>query len=105
MVLELVSHVYATYKKIQVDILTRRCVATDQYFQSGRLYYEQIASWITRIIIKNPIIPASGCFGFGREYAQFYDLSVLGSIMIKATTEQPRYGNPTPRVAETPGAC
>ena len=53
--------------------------------------------------LKNPIIPASGCFGFGREYAQFYDLSVLGSIMIKATTEQPRYGNPTPRVAETPG--
>ena len=41
--------------------------------------------------LKNPIIPASGCFGFGREYAQFYDLSVLGSIMIKATTEQPRY--------------
>lgn len=33
--------------------------------------------------LKNPIIPASGCFGFGREYAQFYDLSVLGSIMIK----------------------
>ena len=53
--------------------------------------------------LKNPIIPASGCFGFGREYAQFYHLSVLGSIMIKATTEQPRYGNPTPRVAETPG--
>ena len=48
-------------------------------------------------------MPASGCFGFGREYAQFYDLSVLGAIMIKATTEEPRYGNPTPRVAETPG--
>lgn len=51
--------------------------------------------------LKNPIIPASGCFGFGREYAQFYDLNVLGSIMIKATTLEPRYGNPTPRVAET----
>ena len=38
--------------------------------------------------LKNPIIPASGCFGFGREYAQFYDLSVLGSIMIKATTDR-----------------
>ena len=46
-------------------------------------------------------MPASGCFGFGREYSQFYDLSKLGAIMIKATTEEPRYGNPTPRVAET----
>lgn len=52
--------------------------------------------------LKNPIMPASGCFGFGREYAQFYDLSKLGAIMIKATTVEPRYGNPTPRVAETP---
>ncbi|MDR0200069.1 MAG: dihydroorotate dehydrogenase [Streptococcaceae bacterium] len=52
--------------------------------------------------LKNPIIPASGCFGFGQEYAQFFDLNQLGSIMIKATTVQPRYGNETPRVAETP---
>ncbi|WP_342430541.1 dihydroorotate dehydrogenase [Neobacillus sp. FSL H8-0543] len=51
--------------------------------------------------LKNPIMPASGCFGFGREYSQFYDLSVLGAIMIKATTVEPRFGNPTPRVAET----
>ncbi|HFU4011037.1 TPA: dihydroorotate dehydrogenase [Streptococcus suis] len=52
--------------------------------------------------LKNPIIPASGCFGFGQEFAEFYDLNRLGSIMIKATTRHPRYGNPTPRVAETP---
>ncbi|MBM7635991.1 dihydroorotate dehydrogenase [Streptococcus saliviloxodontae] len=52
--------------------------------------------------LKNPIIPASGCFGFGQEYAKYYDLNQLGSIMIKATTSQPRFGNPTPRVAETP---
>ncbi|MGE8204146.1 dihydroorotate dehydrogenase [Heyndrickxia sp. NPDC080065] len=52
--------------------------------------------------LKNPVIPASGCFGFGKEYSQFYDLSLLGSIMIKATTFEARYGNPTPRVAETP---
>lgn len=52
--------------------------------------------------LKNPIMPASGCFGFGKEYSQFYDLSQLGSIMIKATTAEARYGNPTPRVAETP---
>ncbi|UYO36870.1 dihydroorotate dehydrogenase [Bacillus zhangzhouensis] len=51
--------------------------------------------------LKNPIIPASGCFGFGREFASLYDLSLLGGIMIKATTFEPRFGNPTPRVAET----
>ena len=53
--------------------------------------------------LKNPVIPASGCFGFGREFAEYYDLSRLGSIMIKAATDEPRIGNPTPRVAETPG--
>lgn len=51
--------------------------------------------------LKNPVMPASGCFGFGKEYSEFYDLSVLGAIMIKATTMEPRFGNPTPRVAET----
>ena len=40
--------------------------------------------------LKNPIIPASGCFGFGQEYAKYYDLDLLGSIMIKATTLEPR---------------
>lgn len=52
--------------------------------------------------MKNPVMPASGCFGFGKEYAKFYDLSKLGAIAVKATTVEPRYGNPTPRVAETP---
>ena len=52
--------------------------------------------------LKNPIIPASGCFGFGREFAQLYDLSRLGGIAIKSATLHPRLGNPTPRVAETP---
>lgn len=52
--------------------------------------------------LKNPIMPASGCFGFGREYAELYDLSILGSAMIKAVTREPREGNPMPRVAETP---
>jgi dihydroorotate dehydrogenase (NAD+) catalytic subunit len=51
--------------------------------------------------LKNTIMPASGCFGFGREFAELYDLSTLGAIMIKATTVEPRFGNPTPRVAET----
>lgn len=52
--------------------------------------------------LKNPIMPASGCFGFGRDYSQFYDLSQLGAVMMKAATGSERYGNPTPRVAETP---
>lgn len=52
--------------------------------------------------LKNPIIPASGCFGFGKEFDKFYDIGQLGSVMIKATTPEPRFGNPTPRVAETP---
>ncbi|OIJ13229.1 dihydroorotate dehydrogenase B catalytic subunit [Anaerobacillus alkalidiazotrophicus] len=51
--------------------------------------------------MKNPIMPASGCFGFGQEYAKLYDLSKLGAIAIKATTVETRFGNPTPRVAET----
>ncbi|MBO0994313.1 dihydroorotate dehydrogenase [Bacillus sp. SD088] len=51
--------------------------------------------------LRNPVMPASGCFGFGREFSQLYDLSTLGAIMIKATTLEPRFGNSTPRVAET----
>ena len=54
------------------------------------------------LLMKNPIMPASGCFGFGKEYANYYDLSKLGAIAIKATTVETRFGNPTPRVAETP---
>ena len=52
--------------------------------------------------LQNPIMPASGCFGFGREYSQLYDLSQLGGIIVKATTLDPRLGNNTPRLAETP---
>lgn len=61
-----------------------------------------LAISIPGLDLKNPIIPASGCFGFGEEYAKYYDLEKLGSIMIKATTPQARFGNATPRVAETP---
>lgn len=51
--------------------------------------------------LKNPIMPASGCFGFGQEYSNFYDLSRLGAVIIKAATGEARFGNATPRVAET----
>lgn len=63
---------------------------------------KRLAISLPGLDLKNPIIPASGCFGFGQEYADYYDLNQLGSIMIKATTRYPRYGNATPRVAETP---
>ena len=49
---------------------------------------------------KNPIIPASGTFGFGYEFSDLYDINILGSISIKGTTIKPRYGNPLPRIAE-----
>ena len=52
---------------------------------------------------KNPIIPASGTFGFGYEFSDLYDINILGSISLKGTTLQPRYGNPLPRIAECPG--
>ena len=51
---------------------------------------------------KNPIIPASGCFGFGYEFSELYDINILGSISLKGTTLEPRYGNPLPRIAECP---
>lgn len=63
---------------------------------------KRLAISLPGLDLKNPIIPASGCFGFGQEYANYYDLNQLGSVMIKATTRYPRYGNATPRVAETP---
>ncbi len=52
--------------------------------------------------LKNPVMPASGCFSFGEEMRQFYDLNMLGAIVVKATTLDERQGNPTPRIAETP---
>ncbi len=52
------------------------------------------------ITLDNPVIPASGTFGFGEEMSKVYDLDILGSISIKGTTREPRFGNPTPRIAE-----
>ena len=54
------------------------------------------------IELSNPIIPASGTFGYGHEFAGFYDLNILGTFSMKGTTLSPRYGNPTPRIAEAP---
>ena len=52
------------------------------------------------ITLQNPVIPASGCFGYGYEMNDFYLIDILGSISIKGTTREPRFGNPLPRVAE-----
>ncbi len=54
------------------------------------------------VSLKNPVVVASGTFGFGREYSQFYDLGELGGICAKGLTLRPREGNPAPRIAETP---
>ena len=55
------------------------------------------------IEIDNPIIPASGTFGYGKEFNEFYDINILGSFSFKGTTKDPRFGNATPRIAETEG--
>ncbi len=52
------------------------------------------------LTLDNPIIPASGTFGFGYEFAELYDINILGSLSFKGTTAEPRFGNPTPRIAE-----
>ena len=55
------------------------------------------------IPLSNPIIPASGTFGYGREFAELYDINCLGTFSFKGTTLRPRFGNETPRIAEAPG--
>ena len=55
------------------------------------------------IELDNPVIPASGTFGYGYEFAEIYDINELGTFSFKGTTREPRFGNPTPRIAECPG--
>lgn len=52
--------------------------------------------------LKNPVLTASGTYGYGREFAELYDLSLLGGVVVKGTTYEPRPGNPPPRIVETP---
>lgn len=61
-----------------------------------------ISTSLLGVNLINPIIPASGTFGYGREFNEFYDIKVLGSLSTKGTTLKPRYGNPLPRIAECP---
>ena len=55
---------------------------------------------LSGVRLSNPVIPASGCFGYGYGMSEFYDIDILGSISFKGTTREPRFGNPLPRVAE-----
>ena len=57
---------------------------------------------LSGIGLDNPVIPASGTFGYGQEFAALYDINCLGTFSFKGTTQAPRFGNPTPRIAETP---
>lgn len=57
---------------------------------------------LSGMVLDNPIIPASGTFGYGYEFAELYDINILGSFSFKGTTKEPRFGNPTPRIAECP---
>ena len=57
---------------------------------------------LSGLTLANPIIPASGTFGFGYEFADLYDINILGSLTMKGTTKDPRFGNPTSRIAEIP---
>lgn len=61
----------------------------------GRLNVE-----LCGITLDNPVIPASGTFGYGLEFAELYDINILGTFSFKGTTREPRFGNPTPRIAE-----
>ena len=58
---------------------------------------------LSGLTLDNPIIPASGTFGFGTEFAELYDINILGSLSFKGTTVEERFGNPTPRIAECEG--
>ena len=57
---------------------------------------------LSGVKLQNPVIPASGTFGFGQEFTPYYDINVLGSLSFKGTTSKARFGNPTPRIAECP---
>ena len=63
---------------------------------------ERTAVSLCGITLENPVIPASGTFGYGYEFAELYDINCLGTFSFKGTTLEPRFGNPTPRIAECP---
>ncbi len=63
---------------------------------------ERLKTELCGISLDNPVIPASGTFGYGYEFSELYDINILGTFSFKGTTREARFGNPTPRIAETP---
>jgi dihydroorotate dehydrogenase (NAD+) catalytic subunit len=70
------------------------------YYYDQEIKMADISTELSGIKLDNPIIPASGTFGFGAEFKNLYDINILGSFSFKGTTKEPRFGNPTPRIAE-----
>jgi dihydroorotate oxidase len=71
------------------------------YGKEGRKMVD-LRTKLSSLELDNPLIPASGCYGFGQDFAPLYDLNILGSISFKGTTVEPREGNALPRIAECP---
>jgi len=72
---------------------------TDNKIDSRRV---KLGVNIGRLFLKNPVMTASGTFGYGEEYSPFFDLSRLGAVVVKGLSLRPRAGNPPPRIIETP---
>ena len=84
-------------------------VDTCFFYDDGPSLREELKYWrkdlgvtLAGIPLDNPVIPASGTFGYGAEFAELYDIDCLGTFSFKGTTLEPRFGNPTPRIAEAP---
>ena len=84
-------------------------VDTCFFYDDGPGLREELKYWrkdlgvtLAGIPLDNPVIPASGTFGYGAEFAELYDIDCLGTFSFKGTTLEPRFGNPTPRIAEAP---
>ena len=84
-------------------------VDTCFFYDDGPSLREELKYWrkdlgvtLAGIPLDNPVIPASGTFGYGAEFAELYDIDCLGTFSFKGTTLEPRFGNPTPRITEAP---
>ena len=77
--------------------------AVEKKENSGREKTEDLRVTLSGMTLDNPVIPASGTFGYGYEFAEFYDINCLGSLSFKGTTREARYGNELPRIAECTG--
>src|SRR4030065_1241817 len=95
-------HVWDVLSKLLMDI--KEYVRKGLYFRWMRLYGRgmDLTVQIGHLKLKNPVMTASGTFGYGEEYAEFVDLNKLGAIVVKGISLEPMDGNPPPRICETP---